>query len=332
MSDQRKKDHINLTEQSRPTEQLELEGMFYEPLISPHPTKKQAIGYEFIGHQLDLPMWVSSMTGGTKQAKTININLAKACGEFGMGMGLGSCRSLLVDDERLSDFDVKKYMGSAPLYTNFGLAQIEELVEAGQINKLTEITDKLTAQGIIIHVNPLQEYAQAEGDKYKSAGIDTIKRVIDAIELPLIVKEVGQGFGPKSLKLLCELPLQAVELAGFGGTNFTILEQARLSGNDSSRTRLTNNFGLVGHTCKQMISWLNAMENEEMQCQNFIISGGIVDPLAGYVLNHSLRHSSVFGMASTFLKFAQADYETLQLFVSEVREQLQMANVFIKGE
>ena len=74
---------------------------------------------------MNAPLWVSSMTGGTKEAGTINRNLARVCGQFGLGMGLGSCRIILHDDEYLSDFRLRKEMGDFPLYANLGVAQIE---------------------------------------------------------------------------------------------------------------------------------------------------------------------------------------------------------------
>ncbi len=331
MSEQRKKDHIDLTFTSRPSSRLNTYSLNYEPLFSPHPKEDaQVLNQEFIGYDFKLPLWVSSMTGGTEKAKRINKNLSKACGEFGFGMGLGSCRSLLDSEERLSDFDVKEYMPNMPLYTNFGIAQLEELAESAKLNRIDLVTKKLHADGIIVHVNPLQEWAQAEGDRYKKAPIDTIKNVLDSTQYPVIVKEVGQGFGPKSLLALSSLPLRAIELSGFGGTNFTILEQARLSGANSGKNAPNASFGRVGHTCEEMIDWLNQQDLAEMKCKEFIVSGGITDSLVGHALNESLKYNSVFGMASNLLKYSMGDYEELQDYICRVKENLEMAKAYMR--
>ena len=92
-----------------------------------------------------MPLWVSSMTGGTEKAKTINTNLARACAEFKLGMGLGSCRPLLESNARLADFQMRKHIEDRPLFTNFGIAQLEELVANGSLGRLTEIQKSLEA-------------------------------------------------------------------------------------------------------------------------------------------------------------------------------------------
>jgi len=92
---ERKKDHIDLAFRSQ-VEQMSIDRrFFYEPMLTAHPKKGSLPATPFLGKTFQSPMWVSSMTGGTAHASTINHNLAKACAEFGMGMGLGSCRGLL---------------------------------------------------------------------------------------------------------------------------------------------------------------------------------------------------------------------------------------------
>ncbi|MFT6631072.1 MAG: isopentenyl-diphosphate delta-isomerase [Bacteriovoracaceae bacterium] len=331
MSEQRKKDHIELTFKSRPKRQIELGDLKYEPILSAHPSVEDKLTTKFMGHTLELPLWVSSMTGGTEQARTINQNLAKACGEFKFGMGLGSCRSLLSDNSRFEDFNIRPFMGDAPLFTNFGIAQLEELIDESKLDKVSEITKSLEANGVIIHVNPLQEWMQPEGDRFKKAPLETIKRCLDDLNFPIIVKEVGQGFGPKSLKALSELPLGAIELAGFGGTNFTMLEQARLSGVNSGKKAAKNSFTEVGHTCIQMIDWINEFDQSTMKCQNFIISGGIVDPVQGYALMNKLKHKSIFGMASSLLKYSMNDYDELKDYILGIQDGLKMAQSYLRG-
>ena len=182
----------------------------------------------FLGKELGAPMWVSSMTGGTFAARKINTNLARVCHDFRMGMGLGSCRSLLDSNASLPDFDMRDIIGDdLPLYANLGISQVEQLLENNQEDKIRVLVDKLRADGLIVHVNPLQEYFQPGGDRLKNAPIISIRRLLDVVSFPVIVKEVGQGMGPASLRELIRLPLAAIEFAAFGGTNFSKLEMLR---------------------------------------------------------------------------------------------------------
>src|SRR5690606_12581743 len=114
-----------------------------------------------------------------------NHRLAKACKQFGFGMGLGSCRIILDDNTYLPDFDLRKTLGDElPLFANLGIAQIEELVELKKVNKAIELVKKLRADALIIHVNPLQEWIQPEGDKIKIAPILTITKFLEQFPYP----------------------------------------------------------------------------------------------------------------------------------------------------
>jgi isopentenyl-diphosphate delta-isomerase len=128
------------------------------------------------------------------------------------------------------------------------------------------------------------------------------------------VKEVGQGMGPRSLKAMLELPIAGIELAAFGGTNFTLLEKMR--GEEESARE---GFIHVGHTAHEMVSFLNALPTRNKE---IIISGGIKSMLDGYELKTKLKANSVIGMASAFLGPALADYDTLKGFFLGQKEAL----------
>jgi len=151
----RKRDHIELTFQSQVAAKNLDQRFSYEPLLASHPRKElMSTPFPFLGKTMQVPIWVSSMTGGTALAKTINHQLAKVCGEFGMGMGLGSCRSLLYSNKHLTDFRVRHLIGdSLPLYANLGIAQIEQLLEKNEAYRINDLIDKLQVDGLIIHVS-----------------------------------------------------------------------------------------------------------------------------------------------------------------------------------
>ena len=303
---------------------------YYEPILSGHPNQDVDLSKKILNATLRVPIWVSSMTGGTELAKTINTNLAKACQEFGMGMGLGSCRSLLDSNERLSDFNMRAYMPNQPLYANLGVAQVEELIHANKIGLISDLVKKLEADGLIIHVNPMQEWLQPEGDIYYMSPLEMIQRLIDALpDLNIIVKEVGQGMGPKSLAALYQLPIQAIDFAAGGGTNFAKLEIFR---SDKSKAHPFEGLAKVGHCTNEMVDLANAVIEDlgsKCLCKETIISGGVNDYLDGYYLMEKFKSNAIYGQASSFLKNSMEDYETLQQHIVGQIEGLKMANAFL---
>lgn len=327
----RKRDHIELAFQSQ-IGSGELDRRFhYEPLLAAHPERGSLPHFQFLGKSMRAPIWISSMTGGTELAQTINQNLARACRDFGMGMGLGSCRSILFGEESLRDFDVRGIIGEElPLFANLGIAQIEDLLLKGELYRLKELVDKLQADGLIIHVNPLQEWLQPEGDHFRKPPIDTIKYVLEEIDFPLIVKEVGQGMGYESLKALFQLPLAAVDFAAGGGTNFAKLELLRSKNLEQS---IYSQLALIGHSAEEMVDSVNRLIKEpgvQPACKQVIISGGIKNFLDGYYLIHKLNLSCVYGQASGFLKHAREDYQALYEYVDAQLRGLELANALLK--
>ena len=301
---------------------------YYEPLLG-NPEKTD-LSLEFAGFHFDAPIWISSMTGGTEYAGKINKNLARVANKFNLGLGLGSCRQLLDSDEFLDDFDVRKHIGTRPLFANLGIAQIEQLLETGNTSKIEDLVKKIKADGLIVHVNPLQEFIQPEGDIISKQPLETIKRLLDKTQLDIIVKEVGQGMGINSLKELMRLPLTAIEFGAFGGTNFTKLELLR---NDDSSYNQYSNLINIGHNAEEMVDFVKKIRNNisgEINCDNFIISGGIKSYLDGYYLTEKTGSPSIYGMASGFLKPALKGYEELEMFVSKHIEGLKMAKTYLK--
>ena len=326
----RKRDHIELAFKSQ-VANLELDTrFFYEPLLAGHPEVSQFPLLSFLGKTMKWPIWVSSMTGGTEWAQTINHNLAKACGEFGMGMGLGSCRSLLYSDDTLSDFSVRHLMLDQPLYANLGIAQIEEVLDNTESYRIDELIKKLEVDGLIIHVNPFQEWLQPEGDRFKYPPLDTIRRVIDLWpSLSIIVKEVGQGMGRASLKALMKLPIQAIDFGANGGTNFARLELLR---SDEQKQKIYHELALVGHSAADMVNMVNELKVElgdQLICSEFIISGGVKSFLDGYYLTEKIQTPAIYGQASSFLQHARGTYANLQAYIDTQVQGLALANTFL---
>ena len=326
----RKKDHIVLAFESQVNAAVLDKRFFYEPLLAAHPSDSVK-EFDFLGKKMLAPLWVSSMTGGTQLAQKINENLARVCQKYGFGMGLGSCRSLLDSQTYLKDFAVRKFIGdSLPLYANLGIAQIEYLLENQQVHKVSQLLDRLQADGLIIHINPFQEWLQPEGDLIRFSPLETIQKFLDKMPINVIVKEVGQGMGKYSLKALLELPLQAIDFAASGGTNFALLELLR---SDDLYKKSYQNLTQVGHSAEEMIGFLNeslAELGDKVLCKQIIISGGIKDFLDGYYLTQKCPLPSIYGQASAFLQYATLSYEQLERYVGLQIKGFRLAEQFLR--
>lgn len=323
----RKLDHIELAFASQLSEVDQR--FYYEPMLSAHPALSTIPGLTFGGAPMQVPLWISSMTGGAEKAGKINVLLAEVCKTYGLGMGLGSCRPVLENSEYSKDFEVRKYIGEQPLFANLGIAQIEELIAHNQLQKLVDMVNRLEANGLIIHVNPLQEWMQPEGDRFNLSPLDTVKRVLDFVSFPIVVKEVGQGFGPKSLEALLKLPLEALDYGAFGGTNFSKLENLR---RDSVERTLLEPVQHVGHTAVEMSDWINQLKvrlGSQVNCEKVIVSGGISTFLDGYYHLEKLQMPALYAQASPFLKYALEGEKALQQFVEAQIKGLALAYTYL---
>ena len=324
----RKSEHIRLAFKSQ-TGLSDIDDRFYyEPMLSAHPDNN-ITPFTFLGKTFRVPVWVSSMTGGTALAKQINHNLARVCKEFGMGMGLGSCRMLLDSDEHLDDFNVRHIIGDEQtLFANLGIGQLEQAVSGNEIQKIHELVDRLSADGLIIHVNPMQEWIQKEGDQLMNAPIDTIARFLDKTDYKVIVKEVGQGIGPESLQRLLKMPLAAIEFAAYGGTNFAMVELLR---SDDTARKYYEPLTHIGADAASMVEYVNdIIEQQDVLCKQIIISGGVKTFLDGYYLINKSKLPAIYGQASSFLAFAGESYERLYEYVEYQIRGLQLAQAYLK--
>ncbi len=334
----RKASHLEMSEKSQ-TYAFSDQRFTYEPLFAAHPPQdltglRDQLSLEFLNQRLGAPLWVSSMTGGSLKSRRVNEDLARMAHKFGLGMGLGSCRPLLSDFKKyFNDFNLRPILGSElPLWANLGIAQIDELLQSrDQLSALEQMLQELKVNGLIIHLNLLQEWAQPEGDFIRRPLLETLTEFTARWSGPLIFKEVGHGFGPKSLKALFSLNPLAIETAAFGGTNFTLMEQQRHV--KKTHPELDQEFTLVGHNLEEMLDSLDALKQSG---ENFfhgphrglILSGGLRSPLdVHYALERSasLGVPSVAAMAYPFLKALEQGPDHLDQFVFHFLQNLCLA-------
>lgn len=253
-------------------------GLSYEPCLEGFPSKdfclKQRIGKKVMDH----PLWFSSMTGGGQNSRKINKKLAAVAGDLRIGMGLGSCRIIMEEPKSIRDFDVKKFMPSSPLWANLGICQIDEWLEDKTYKNFINVMKDLGTDGLIVHINPTQEFLQKNGSTLKRSAISILQELVGTYpELPLMVKEVGQGMGAHSLKALSEIKLQGIEFAGLGGTNFALIELLTNSDKKTMNSPLMD-LTKLGHSAKEMVKfWINlrslASPSKSLKEWHVIVSG-----------------------------------------------------------
>lgn len=179
---------------------------------------------EFLGHRLRAPILVSSMTGGCARGGEINRRLAQAAQELGCAMGVGSQRAMLEEPALADSYDIRDVAPDIPLFANLGAVQLNYGLGPDDCRRAV---DAIAADALILHLNPVQEALQPEGDRDFSALLGKIERVCAALPVPVIVKEVGFGISDRVAAKLWEVGVAAIDVSGSGGTSWSAVEHFR---------------------------------------------------------------------------------------------------------
>nr|WP_267506128.1 type 2 isopentenyl-diphosphate Delta-isomerase [Borreliella garinii] len=182
-----------------------------------------SIKEEIFGYNINMPVFISSMTGGGKEGNDFNKSLVKIANYLKIPIGLGSFKLLFKYPEYITDFSLKRYAYDIPLFANIGAVQI---VEFG-ISRIAEMIKRLEVDAIVIHLNAGQELMNVNGDRNFKGIKESIAKLSEFISIPLIVKETGFGISPNDVKELFKLGVSYVDLAGSGGTNWVLVEGIR---------------------------------------------------------------------------------------------------------
>jgi len=266
-------------------------------------------------HKFSAPLIVESMTGGTRSGSTINVAVATAVEELGLGMGVGSQRAAFENPAVKSSFVVtRKKAPHAFIMANIGAAQLAKGYGAKEARKAVEM---LEADALLIHLNPLQEAIQPEGETTFNGVAARIAAIVEGVDVPVIVKEVGCGISASDAKHLEALKVAGIDVAGAGGTSWTAVEYFRAKDRrDEKRQRLGETFWDWGiPTAASLIETTRSVHIP------VIASGGLrsgVDIAKALVLGASLT-----GIAHPVLNpaFRGADKvkRKLQLFLDELK-------------
>ncbi len=176
------------------------------------------------GRQLQAPVLISSMTGGTAEAARINRNLAQAAQMHGVALGVGSQRAALEHPALAPTFQVRQEAPDILLFANLGAVQLNYGYTADHCRRAVAMIE---ADALILHLNPLQEALQPEGDTRFSGLVRKIEAVCQALEVPVVVKEVGWGISEQAARMLADAGVAAIDVAGAGGTSWSQVEMHR---------------------------------------------------------------------------------------------------------
>ncbi|HMP72614.1 MAG TPA: type 2 isopentenyl-diphosphate Delta-isomerase [Kiritimatiellia bacterium] len=181
----------------------------------------------FLGKRLSFPLLISCMTGGDHAAvRAINRNLAEAAEETGVAMGVGSQRVMFTHPEAAASFALRGFAPTTVLLSNLGAVQLNKGFGVAEARRAVEVLD---ADGLVLHLNPLQEAVQPEGDTNFAGLAEKIGEVARGLSRPVILKEVGAGMSAADAELALGAGVTIVDVAGTGGTSWSRIEHHRVA-------------------------------------------------------------------------------------------------------
>jgi isopentenyl-diphosphate delta-isomerase len=267
------------------------------------------------GHSFSAPILVGAMTGGTREATKINSSIAKAVEDLGLGMGVGSQRAAIELPRLASTFKVvRKKAPSAFLVANIGAPQ---LVGGYGLKEVRIAVDMISADALAIHLNPLQEAVQPEGEVKYAGVLEKITEIAGDIDVPVIVKETGAGISAEVATKLEKAGVQGIDISGVGGTSWAAVEYHRAKlHKDSFRQHLGKCFWDWG--IPTAVSLVEVAQSTKV---TIIASGGVragIDIAKSIVLGSSLVSIST-PILSPATKNSEEVKRTLQLYIEELR-------------
>jgi isopentenyl-diphosphate delta-isomerase len=268
----------------------------------------------FLGFRLRAPILISSMTGGTVRAGEINRRLAEAADAAGIAMGLGSGRALIENPALMPTFDVRPTAPHAVLFANIGAVSLNYGIGNDAVRRLI---DDLRADGLFLHLNPLQEALQAGGDTDFRGLLPKIAALCAALDVPVVAKSVGSGIDATTAARLLDAGVAGIDVAAAGGTSWARVEGKR-SGDDR-REALAETFAGWGQPTAAAVRELR----ERFPQVPLIASGGVrtgVDIARAVALGADLC-----GLALPFLRAADTSRAAVDELIVALTEGLRIA-------
>ncbi|HZA99555.1 MAG TPA: type 2 isopentenyl-diphosphate Delta-isomerase [Nitrososphaera sp.] len=276
----------------------------------------------FLRKRFSAPIIIDSMTGGTDEATVINGRLGELAEKYGFGMGLGSQRAGLKSEELAATYSIaRKNAPNAFLIANIGGAQLSK---GFTVDEAKRIVKMIGANALVVHLNPLQELIQPEGEPRYKGVLAQISELAKTIDVPLIVKEVGAGISKEVAIKLEMANVSAINIAGAGGTSWAGVEKLRA---ESLKDDLKKHLG------EMFWDWgiptaASLMEVRRAVKLPLIASGGLRNGLE--VAKCIALGASMAAMAYPFLQTAAQSRENLFAFADTILAELK-STMFLVG-
>ncbi|MFZ5947927.1 MAG: type 2 isopentenyl-diphosphate Delta-isomerase [Stygiobacter sp.] len=229
----------------------------FENYIFPHNAitevdiNKIDLSLKFFDKKINLPFLISCMTGGTNESERINEKLAIVASELNIPIGVGSQRQALESQNLHSTYKVvRKNAKNVPVLGNIGAAQVAD--SKNIVDEIKFLIDLVEADSMVIHLNPLQELFQKEGETNFKGLLNNLEKLTSKISIPFIAKEVGSGISKDVAKKLLNVGIQGIDVAGSGGTSWAKVELIR----NKMSNEFFGNWGLPTSYCVRTVSKL----------------------------------------------------------------------------
>ncbi len=270
------------------------------------------LSVRFLSRRLEFPLIISAMTGGTPEAEVINRRLAAVAQQYGVGLGLGSQRAAIEDGCLADTYRVRSLAPDALLLANLGAVQLNY---GYGLDECRQAVEMIQADALVLHLNPLQEALQRDGDTRFSHLLPRIEAVCRGLDVPVVVKEVGWGISDSVARQLGSAGVAAIDVAGAGGTSWSRVEMHRAK--TEHQRALAAAFGEWGIPTAESL----VMVRRAVPELSILASGGIRD---GIQMAKALTLGAVVcGMAGPFLRAADdstaAVSKLTDLLVAELR-------------
>lgn len=312
----RKSDHIriNLEEDVRSSLTTGLERFRFIHQALPELNLNDIdLAVSLFDKQLKAPILISSMTGGTPEAKRINLVLAQAAQETGIAMGLGSQRAAIEDPSLEYTFQVRDVAPDILLFANLGAVQLNY---GYNLDECQRAADMIEADALILHLNALQEAVQTEGDTNFAGLLKKIEMVCNHLPIPVIAKEVGWGISQKAARQLLDAGVAAIDVAGAGGTSWSQVELYRAKSESQARLAAAYiDWGIP--TAESILNVRKVSPNLPI-----LASGGI---RTGVDISKCIALGAcIGGMAGPFLKAANISVDATISTIQEIAREIQI--------
>ena len=198
-----------------------------------------------LGHTLKAPILLAPITGGSSESEKINLSLAKVAHDLDIGMSVGSQKSMIDNFNLLYTYQVRKTAPGILLFGNIGISDLKNM----EIKKIENIVNNIQADSLMIHINPMQEIFQPEGNHDFSELLEVLRDIVSTVPFPVFVRSVGCGIDPVTAKRILQVGIEGLDIAGNDGTNWITLEGNRRSEKEWQAASITfKNWGLDLYT------------------------------------------------------------------------------------